>query len=230
MRYLFLFLFVFGCITPKEEKKTVKKKEGTQSFSQENRKRPSYNQKLITNQISADEEENLRAERIKLLKEEEEFYSRGKRLKPNGGVTNDTQNNSQNTSNEKISNTDYPTIKEPYIRAEPSPQKPQILEISGSQGKSNLSGAATQDDISLFLPPKKNSNFVISTSPTYSGISLEEARQILEKFGTVRTVREGEKFALKVESQNGLQTEAEAKEFIRKIIATSFFDVYIEKK
>ena len=71
---------------------------------------------------------------------------------------------------------------------------------------------------------------IISTSATYSGISLEEARQILEKFGTVRTVREGEKFALKVESQSGLQTEAEAKEFIRKIIATSFFDVYIEKK
>lgn len=229
MKYLFLFLFLFACIAPKEEKK-IKKKEGTQSFAKEGRKRPSYNQKLITNQISADEEESLRAERIKLLREEEEFYSRSKRLRPDGGVASDIPNNTQNKSNEKISTNDYPVIKEPYVRTEPSPPKPQILEISGSQGKSNLSSNSTRDDISLFLPPKKNSNFIISTSATYSGISLEEARQILEKFGTVRTVREGEKFALKVESQSGLQTEAEAKEFIRKIIATSFFDVYIEKK
>ena len=58
---------------------------------------------------------------------------------------------------------------------------------------------------------------------------MEEARQILEKFGIVRTVRENEKFSLKVDSKNGLQTEEEAKKLMKEIIAASFFDIYLEK-
>jgi hypothetical protein len=123
-------------------------------------------------------------------------------------------------------------MKEAPVRQDPP--KPQVLEISGSQGKTNYSTPTSVSE-EILVPPKsepltlKRGGFVISTSPTYSGILLEEARQMLEQFGSVKAVREGERFSLKLEPKGGLQTEEEAKALMKKIISKSFFDVYVEK-
>lgn len=254
MKYLFLLLFAFGCVKNSEEK--VAKKEQTRTPIEE-RRRPSYNQQFLTKQVTSSEEEELRLERLRLLKEEEEYYVRRKMaeeqaLNQNQNSTvskNDypvikEQSSRERISREPISREPYPALKEP--NNEPMNSKSQILEISGSQGRTNYSNPTSQNSFNemeksseILIPPsqadfsvfssQKRGNFIISTSPTYSGILLEEARQILEQFGTVKAVREGERFALKLEPRGGIQTEEEARELMKKIISTSFFDVYIEK-
>ena len=109
----------------------------------------------------------------------------------------------------------------PQAQQTQTPAVSQVIEITGGERRRG------ERDL---LPPSitSESKFIISTSPSYEGIYLEEARGKLEKFGNVRIVKEGDKSSLKLIPRKPLTTEAEAKALMREIIKTSFFDVYIE--
>jgi hypothetical protein len=119
-----------------------------------------------------------------------------------------------------------PQVSDFPLQEPPRIERKEILEISGSQNRPSVSNAVNP---STFAPPKNESNFVISTSPAYIGVELEEVRKILEKFGNVKIIKIGDFFSLKVYPNAGLKTEGEAREFMQNIIKSSFFDVYVEK-
>lgn len=91
-----------------------------------------------------------------------------------------------------------------------------------------------QNTEQYIVPPSANTlsnqpRFVIATSSSYEGIELEEAKQSLEKFGRIISIRSGEKSFIVVEPYEGLYTEVEAKNFFNRILKSSFLDIYIKK-
>lgn len=154
-----------------------------------------------------------------------------------GNLANNEQQRQQYFQEEIVNKPDYPTIKQPAtseqatqarIPAQPSGEakKPEILEISGNQSRQK---AKNRNDELIPPPSRDYGKFVISTSPSYMGAKLEEVKQVLSKFGSVKEVRDGDMFSLKVSPAIPLQTEEEARNLVDKIIQASFFDVYIEK-
>jgi hypothetical protein len=140
----------------------------------------------------------------------------------------------------KPSSQDFPK-NNPRPREVKQETQNEILEITGLQNKNTsfqeraVINPGNSPTVSpLISPPivrqkQDISNFVISTSPAYLGKSLDDAKAILEQFGEVKVVKEGDMFSLKVSPSRGLATEYEAKNFMEEIIKSSFFDVFVEK-
>lgn len=105
-----------------------------------------------------------------------------------------------------------------------------VIEIAGGEKRVLKQPVLKKEvDADLLLPNTNGvAKFIISTSPSYDGIYLEEVKEKLQKFGNLKIVKEGEKFAVKLYPTKLLTTEEEAKILMRQIIKTSFFDIYIE--
>jgi hypothetical protein len=124
----------------------------------------------------------------------------------------------KNQPAEAVKEDDFPIIK-PSKKEPEARQEKEILEIYGGQNKLKRT------------PPKlvRENKFIISTSYSYNGEGLEDAKNILQNFGTIKLEKEGDMFAIKVYSKEGLQTKEEANAFLKQIIKASFFDVFVEE-
>ena len=159
-----------------------------------------------------------------------------------GNSANNGQQKQQYFQEEIVNKPEYPTLKQPATSEQTTQarmpaqiasdqtstevKKAEILEISGNQSRQKAKNRSDE----LIPPPSRDyGKFVISTSPSYMGAKLEEVKRALSRFGSVKEVREGDMFSLKVWPSIPLQTEEEARNLVDQIIQTSFFDVYIEK-
>lgn len=200
MKYIFLVFILLSCNSQVKQERTP--------ISQK-RQRPVQNN-LILNHLNSEEGQKA-LERIKQIEIDIQ--------KQNMANSNLMRKKEEKTT---VSNQDYPTIKPQTVldNAVATKEESQILEITGTQKKTNPHKPEREDI---------TGKFIVSTSASYQGVDLEEARQTLEKFGEVKVIKFGEKFAIKVYPKNGLNSEDDAKKFMEKIISSSFFDVFIEK-
>lgn len=241
MRFVF-FSFVFvlaSCVSNKIAPPTPKLQEEPKvSYLSEKseRKRPEYNSSVIKrfNLSEADgytlSESDLKNEREKLIKKYAKHFQKrdetpveaeGKnRNIPEIAKKDRSVPEAEKKDQHLAEKLEYPVLPEKVVKAEKA--KFEVLEITGDQKRT----AGKKNRAAL---PATSGGFVISTSPSYIGVSLEEARQLLEQFGNVKAVKVGDNFSLKLEMPGGMQTEEEAKMVLKKLINASFYDAYIEK-
>lgn len=168
------------------------------------------------------QEKDFEKRRVRFLEEGLSGEVEMERFTPHNSQ-NDIKQSSLKTStqNNILTEQDFATT----VNTTPKQSQEKVIEITGNN---RIAEPKLEEELllpSTFIRHK----FIISTSPSYNGIYLEEARNKLENFGTTKTVREGEKFAIKLYPKVAFATEEEAKEMLRKIIKLSFFDVYIEQ-
>lgn len=244
MKFLLILLFVFSC--------SVKEKKRQNPLTM-NKRVPAQNRTIINQLNSKSIEETLK--RIKMLEgSQEESYSavkyersaptrepmhnsRGSEvssLKQNQfanqnvaknqfDINNTPQNqpsnqyqNYQTQQSKNFANANPQNKVTPPIKEVASKKENDILEISGMQNKSQTKKASAEH------------KFIFSTSSSYIGESMDNARNTLSEFGIVKPVKIGDMFALKVYPKEPILSKVEADIFLKNIIKKPFFDIYIE--
>jgi hypothetical protein len=227
----------------------------------EERRRPAYNEALvkrlnlskedgyynISNDPSFSENEAMIA-RKKII--EKDNTNQGKK-EVSAGAPAQTPNPSSKAqsldpqSSKNLNSTENNFKEAHYYNSSTYKEERKTSEITGEPRRNipsrnqRMEEQAARPPRNEIIPPPRNlakanpiGNFVISTSPIYYGLALEEAKQTLEKFGSVYVVKNpnDDNFSLKVSPASGLQGEGEAKDFMNVIItSSSFFDVYVER-
>jgi hypothetical protein len=225
--FILLLIFTFSCAKKEPPKREILKKRPPQNSTFLNRvnaqnAEASLERIRILEMGEAKEKSLLETKSNNTQELDEDSY-----LREREALDRRYGRNNQKIQ-EKPSSQDFPK-NNPRPKEVKQEKSDEILEIAGFQNKNNQF-----QERSVLAPPishsKKRDNFTISTSPTYIGKSLDEAKFLLEQFGEVRVVKNGDMFSLKVSPPDGLETEAEAKKFMGEIIKNSFFDVFVEKK